>query len=51
MPKMSPILKFNPYPKALLNLVDLPGERRLYVHVELDVGRLGRRGLLVSREL
>ena len=39
------------YPKVLLYLDDLPGECRLNVHVELDVGRLGRRRLLVSREL
>ena len=39
------------YPQVLLDLDDLPGECRLNVHVELDVGRLGRRRLLVSREL
>ena len=39
------------YPKVFLDLDDLPGECRLNVHVELDVGRLGRRRLLVSREL
>ena len=39
------------YPQVLLDVDDLPGECRLNVHVELDVGRLGRRRLLVSREL
>ena len=39
------------YPQVLLDFDDLPGECRLNVHVELDVGRLGRRRLLVSREL
>ena len=44
-------LNMIPYPEILLDLDDLPGERRLNVHVELDVGRLGRRCLLVGREL
>ena len=39
------------YPDALLRVVYRPGERRLNVHVELDVGRLGRGGPLVSCEL